>query len=270
MWIPVLAYHRVSNEIMRSSPRLCVGTRKFENQMRFLHEHGFRSVSLPEVVEAIIGVRQLPERAVAITFDDGYRDTYTAALPILRKYGFGATVFLVTSLIGRTNEWDQRSLAVRPVPLLSQAEIREMARCGIVFGSHSRTHARLLLSSQGELDDEIVGSKRDLEDLLQSEVNFFCYPYFLADEGVLRAVRAAGYVAACGGDDRPNSPYYVNRLMLSHDDGLTMRIKLFGWYHRLGLYRPYRQIRNRVAPRGRFVTTSMKLLTVSLAGDEWF
>ncbi|MBI4320712.1 MAG: polysaccharide deacetylase family protein [Chloroflexi bacterium] len=248
--VPVLLYHRVSNEISKASRPLCVRTLAFENQMRLFKNLGFRSVTIEHVAEALQGKRTLPKRAVAITFDDGYRDTYLSAYPILQKYGMRATVFLVSRLIGGTNEWDQRLLSTRPVPLLSPAEIQEMSRQGIEFGSHSRTHPKLAGLIDDDLRQEVSGSRRDLEELLQTEVKYFSYPHFSVDRRVERAVAAAGYVAACGGVSLPAEPSVlrIKRIVVSHESPLVLLMQMSGWFQEMRSNRVLRWGKNRIDP----------------------
>ena len=240
--VPVLLYHSVSRENENGFGYLSVSARAFEKQIRFLHDRGFKSVSLQEAVDVMNGKRKAEGRIVVITFDDGYRDIYYNAFPILQKYGFQATVFLVSDFIGGTSEWDKGISLSYPKPLLSGEEIREMAKAGVTFGSHTRTHARLISLPQEELENEIMGSKRDLEGLLQSEMKYFSYPYFAVDERVCSVVKKAGYAVACRGDHlgRENTEHYLIRTMMSNEKSLILWLKCSGWYHQL---RSNRQVR---------------------------
>ncbi len=254
MWIPVLLYHRITNEISKASRAVCISPRAFDRQMGYLRQNGFKVVSLGQVRDAVEGERSLPARSVAITFDDGYRDNYYNAFPILQKYGFGATVFLVTDLIGRTNVWDQRSLGTRPVPLLSGPEIREMSKHGIEFGSHSRTHPMLTSLSLDEIAAEVAGSKRDLEDILGAEARFFSYPYFAAGEREHSVVESAGFAGACGGEDlRDSSCYHLNRVVILPEHWLITRMKFIGLYRKLRLNPLLRVLKHRMTPAHRMV-----------------
>ena len=134
-------------------------------------------------------------KPVVITFDDGYMDNYTWAYPILKRYGLTASIMLVTSNIGGTNEWDQDS-ETESSQLLGTAEIREMARNGITYGSHTLTHRALTELDDDEAWKEIVESKSALESLTGSEINTFCYPYGHFDQSSREAVEAAGFLGA--------------------------------------------------------------------------
>ncbi len=185
---------------------LYVTPRMFAFQMRYLGIAGFKVVSLNEILSFAEG--REAGKIVAITFDDGYRDFYDNAWPVLKKYGYPSAVFLVSDLIGKENVWDSEELGTRK-KLLDDDHIRELKEAGVTFGSHTRNHPFLTRLSEEELADEVGNSRARLERKLGSSVDFFCYPYGDMDDRVKSAVRAAGYFAAFttergfvhGGDD---------------------------------------------------------------------
>jgi peptidoglycan/xylan/chitin deacetylase (PgdA/CDA1 family) len=120
--------------------------------------------------------RPLPKKPILITFDDGYADITRYALPTLSHYGFTAIVYIVTGLIGETNEWDQR-LGWGELRMMNEQQIREWAAKGIEFGSHTRDHPDLRSLSQSELEDQVFGSAADLQRILDAAPTSFAYPF---------------------------------------------------------------------------------------------
>ena len=184
-------YHSVSANGPSGLARYRVTPAVFEEQLQYLHDTGFRSVTLEKWRLAMEAKRPLPGRAMIITFDDGYRDFLTEAWPLLAKYGFSATVFLVADSVGRTNEWDQYYGQERP--LLGWEEIRKLQKEGIEFGSHSLSHRPLTELPIQEVVREAARSKTLLERGLEARIRTFAYPYGASDEVIHRLVGACGY-----------------------------------------------------------------------------
>lgn len=200
-WVPILLYHRVVPTLPRHDPaRNCVSSAAFAGHLRWLARRGYRSLALADVDAYLAGGAVPPRRAVAITFDDGYEDNYTHAWPLLRRYGFAATVFLIADAVGGDNGFDRDVAGYEPATMLSAGQIREMRRSGIVFGSHGRAHrAPLTALNDRALDRELVSSRRALEGLLDAPVDYFAYPYSKVDARIEAAVARAGYRLACAG-----------------------------------------------------------------------
>jgi peptidoglycan/xylan/chitin deacetylase (PgdA/CDA1 family) len=169
-------------------------------QLRTLAGLGLRGVSLGELAEAT--ARGEAAGLVGLTFDDGYRNVLTEALPVLLDCGVTATVFVVSSLLGGENVWD-------PPPrhrLLDAGEVAQLAAAGMEIGSHSRTHARLTTLDATRLHDEVAGSRAALADVTGELPRTFCYPYGAADAATVHAVRLAGYTAGCAVHRVPGLP----------------------------------------------------------------
>lgn len=165
---------------------------RFEQQLRWLRRRGMRGVSMGELLAATTQGRA--RGLVGLTFDDGYQDFLTNALPVLQRYGCTATLFVLAGRLGGENEWS------RPGPnkaLLTADEVREVARAGMEVGSHGLKHVSLLKADDAELTAETVRSREILQDLLGRPVPGFCYPYGYLDARVVNAARAAGYDYAC-------------------------------------------------------------------------
>ena len=187
-------------------------------------------MSLGEVVEVVGGIRAVPERAVALTFDDGYRDFLEDVAPVLEEYGFSATIFLVADRVGETNAWDARH-GDPPRRLLSWKEAGDLALRGIELGSHSRTHRPLPDLPDEALHEEIAGSKAILEDQLGLEVKHFSYPHGLFDGRCLDLLKAAGYQSACadirGGNHAGVDPFRLRRSLITcHETRWSFAFKL--------------------------------------------
>jgi len=215
--VRILCYHRVNDERQNY---LTVSTPNFRAQMQFLKEEGYKTIDLNELID-LEGQEEAPEKLIAITFDDGWRDNFTNAFPILKSFQFSATVFLITGEMGKDS-------------FLNYADIREMRAAGITFGSHTESHAQLPQLDRKTKWKEILGSKKSLERVLEESVDFFCYPKGLYDRETVDLVREAGYVAACSnrpGGNKQINPYLLKRTEISGFDSLAeFRKKIAGAY----------------------------------------
>ena len=192
----------------------------FDEQLAALKKWKYESITFEEWLAYREGKGVLPRRPVIITFDDGYRSLYDKALPVLRRWGFSATVFVVTGLIGKTNAWDADEIQE---PLLSAGEILEMQSAGLAFGSHTETHPALTGIAPDRAESELAGSRAALESLLGRPVTTLCYPFAKQDKAVRRLAHSTGYRAAVigrGGTNRLwTDPYALRRIKL--DTGTT-------------------------------------------------
>jgi peptidoglycan/xylan/chitin deacetylase (PgdA/CDA1 family) len=190
--LPILMYHRVSADTSDAAARFCVHPELFELQLRHLRGEGYRSVRLDEWSRAVGARRPLGGRAVAITFDDGYVDFAAEAWPLLRQYGFGATLFVVTEAVGRFNDWERGALGERR-PLLDWRELRRLESEGLAVGAHSATHEPLTALSHGEVAREAARSRTALRTHLERPVGAFSYPYGDVNPSVSTLVGACGF-----------------------------------------------------------------------------
>jgi peptidoglycan/xylan/chitin deacetylase (PgdA/CDA1 family)/2-polyprenyl-3-methyl-5-hydroxy-6-metoxy-1,4-benzoquinol methylase len=190
--LPILMYHRVASSGAAAMSAYRVAPEKFEEQLGYLRDAGYYSVGLEDWRAASVNRRPFPGKAVLITFDDGYRDFLTQAWPLLKRYGFSATVFLVVDEIGKSNSWD-RAFG-EEVPLLGWPEIRQLRSEGVEFGSHSATHRPLTGLSVTEVVRECARSRAVLERELKTPIRAFAYPYGDVDPVVRHLIGACGYV----------------------------------------------------------------------------
>ncbi|HEU4349356.1 MAG TPA: lipid II flippase MurJ [Actinoplanes sp.] len=188
----VLMYHAVDDE--HPDPyRISVSPRRLAAQMRWLEQHGLRGTSMRELLAA--ADRGSAAGLVGLTFDDGYAEFSTRALPVLARHGFTATVFVVAGKLGGRNDWDEPGPTR---PLMTAEEVREAARAGIEIGCHGLTHRRLVHVDAGTLDAEVCRSREILESVIGAPVRGFCFPYGEFSDDAVRATRAAGYDYAVG------------------------------------------------------------------------
>jgi peptidoglycan/xylan/chitin deacetylase (PgdA/CDA1 family) len=186
----VLMYHSV--EPYQADPYLVtVSPPRFGQQMRWLARRGLRGVSIRDLLAA--RAAGAGKGLAGLTFDDGYADFTRHALPVLRRYGFGATVFVIAGRLGGGNDWDPEGPRKR---LMDAREVRDLARSGIEIGSHGLRHVRLP-AARDVLAEEVGGSRRILEDVTGEPVGGFCYPYGDLDADAVARVRETGYDYGC-------------------------------------------------------------------------
>lgn len=207
--IPILMYHHIDNPPKdEKNKKLWVRVEKFNQQMAYLRRHGFSSITFKDLMRHIREGSLLPKNPVIITFDDGAENIYTNGFPILKKYGFKACLFLIA---------EQSTLNVN--------QLKEMQEYGIEVGSHTKTHPNLLEIRSDKIRDEILGSKKILEERLNTKIIVFAYPYGQGayDEKIKQAVKEGGYFFACGIKRRKqtlpiNNPYSLNRILIRGND----------------------------------------------------
>lgn len=195
MNIPVLMYHQIDVPPARGTPLrgLVVSPGSFAQHMILLKLLGYRGMSMRDLEPYLRGERE--DKVVGITFDDGYQNNVRNALPVLKKHGFTATCYGVSSMIGGSNSWD-RHIGVPEKPLMTLEDWRTWRDSGMDIGSHTRTHADLTKLTGDEAFDQIEGSKNELERVLSCEVRHFCYPYGWFNTTHREMVQQAGYITA--------------------------------------------------------------------------
>lgn len=222
--VPILMYHSV-NPTAAAENRLAVSVATFERQMAFLKSWHYNVLPLEALADLVKAKKKIPARTVAITFDDGYKDNYTYAFPVLKKYGFAATIFLIVNEIGRSDR-------------LGWNEIKQMRDSGIItFGSHSLGPGPLInIKSEQELKRQIFESKKILEEKLGRKAVLFSYPEGRFNDKIKELVKDAGYKAAVvtspgkkfAGDDI----FVLKRLRISatSDNLFVFWIETSGYY----------------------------------------
>ena len=174
--IAILTYHQIDAAPPRGAPfrSIYVTPGTFARQMAMLKLLGYMGLSMSALMPYLRGERS--GKVVGITLDDGYLNNLTHALPVLARHGFSATCFAVSQLAGKTNVWDAE-IGIAQTPLMSSAQLREWVAAGQEIGVHTRHHVRLPLLDETTSRVEITQCKAELQDMLGSPVNHFCYPY---------------------------------------------------------------------------------------------
>ena len=253
--IPILMYHSVSAENeYRVHPyyRISTAPEVFRNHILFLRENGYSVISLGEAVDMLAAnsgqskqISRRPvskgphSRVVALTFDDGYKDFLTAGFPVLKKYGFTATVFLPTAFI------DTATPGLKGKKHLSWSDVKMLQADGIAFGSHTVNHSYMKQCSFKTLEYEIIESKKSIEDRTGRAVEFFSYPYRFPEQDsnftgfLTERLRLAGYrgcmTTRIGRAASSDPVFALPRLPVnSSDDARLLKAKLQGGYDWLG------------------------------------
>jgi len=234
--LPVLMYHSISDDSENNvAPyyRTATSPKIFAEQMALLRAEGFQAVGLQRGRELL---RQNGNvKPVVITFDDGYRDFYTHAFPVLQQFGFAATMFLPTAFIG------EKPVRFKERECMTWSEVRELHQAGIEFGSHTVNHPKLYELGFEEIRGEIEMSKSVMEEKLGAPVSSFAYPYAFpsADRNFVETftgmLKNAGY--ACNATTRigrvrvDDDPFTLKRLPVnSADDVALFLAKIRGAY----------------------------------------
>ncbi|MEV0589149.1 polysaccharide deacetylase family protein [Nonomuraea sp. NPDC050310] len=189
--VPILMYHSISDRPAAETAPLAVRTGDFAEQLAYLSESGFTPMTASDLVAAF-NKNQIPAKPVVVTFDDGYADFHSNALPVLERLGFPATVFLTSGWVADAG----KDAAGRPLDeMLSWTQARECAQTGIEIGGHSHSHPQLDQLPDVELRAELRKNKALLEEKIGAPVATMAYPYGYSSARVRREVYKAGYFA---------------------------------------------------------------------------
>ena len=250
----ILMYHRV-DEV--KGDRLVVSPKAFLEQMEWLRRRQIRVVDLETLVESLHHP-QKGDNQLAITFDDGYEDNYRYAWPILRSFGYTATLFIPAMLIGTQYQIPAQRVGATPGRLMSWEQLEEMAAGGIMVGAHGLTHKQLTQLSLGQVRAEVSDSKKMIEERTGRPVDWFCYPNGAFSYDVVRLVQWAGYHGACsirpGSNTFKTHRFALRRTEISAEDTLiTFQRKLAGaydlWHKTVQTYMRWERHRKKQAER---------------------
>ena len=191
--IPILMYHRIADDGPSDLAPYRVTPAMFDRQMRLLQRHGYQTVSVDAASGSYGASRAgpLPGRLIALTFDDGYRDFLETAWPILRRYGFSATVYLPTDHVGGRAEWDAPHGA--PAPLVTWDEVKALSAEGVQFGAHGASHRRLTRLDADSRSSELSRCRQKIAEATGRSITSFCYPYGDHNADARQAVASAGF-----------------------------------------------------------------------------
>jgi len=193
--IPILVYHQIDETPPKSSAfrSLCVSPAAFARQMGLLRLLGYRGLSMTALLPYLRGERT--GKVVGITFDDGYLNNLTHALPVLRRHGFSSTCYCVSQRLGQSNVWDQGN-GVAQTPLMNADQLKQWVAGGQEVGAHTRHHVSLSACDALTCQQEITLGRTELEAVSESAVSQFCYPYGDYNQGHVPMVRDAGFQTA--------------------------------------------------------------------------
>ena len=213
--IPVLNYHSVTidpGNIVVISPA------KLEEQLTYLHDHGYTPVSLATFISLIEGnvIEAAPEKPVLLTFDDGYIDNYEQAMPLLAKYAFPATLFISPGMSNQEGylNWEQ---------------IKKLQEAGWDIQPHGMTHPHLPQLSADQQAYEILEARKQIEDKLGTKADVYCYPYGEYNKTTLKLLKDHGFRYAFtieqGYATNQQSPYLLKRLFVNGEESLKSFIR---------------------------------------------
>ena len=217
--VPILCYHQFADAC---KSQMCMPSDVFNRQMKYLKDNRYRVITFSQLLDFLNYRRAIPKKAVLITIDDGYLSVYTHAYPILKKYGFPATLFIYTDFTGNGRlacTWDQ---------------LREMKAAGFEIGSHSVSHADLTKKRQGEttraylerVKKELIVSKKIIDKKMAQDTRIFAFPYGRHNKTVMKIAGNAGYDLAVS-VKRGGNPFFSEPLALKRDQILKRDIKAF-------------------------------------------
>jgi peptidoglycan/xylan/chitin deacetylase (PgdA/CDA1 family) len=193
--IPILVYHQIDNAPPKGQPfrSLYVAPKAFARQMALLDFLGYRGLSMSALLPYLSGEKS--GKVVGLTFDDGYLNNLTHALPVLQRFGFSSTCYAVSALAGKTNTWDA-AIGVGQTQLMNNVEMAQWVAGGQEIGSHTRSHVDLTAVAGDLAKNEIIAGTIDLQTVLQTEVKNFCYPFGRYRPEHVQMVAAGGYTTA--------------------------------------------------------------------------
>jgi len=250
--IPVLSYHSIAECVEPRVQRFFLRPRDFRRHMAYLAENGYRTMTLSSLTDAWLPGGSLPEKSVVLTFDDGFADFYTEAVPALLEHNFTATLYVATGFMDGRSGW-LTSQGEGSRPMLSWSMLQEVTALGFEVGSHSHSHPELDRCPNSTVFREITDSKTLLEDRLGVPVRTFAYPYGFWDRRVRDVVANAGFATAV---QVAGLPYRRN------DDSLAIpRIVVNRWTTESGLAD---LLAARSSGASRAVSTSKRLIWQAL------
>ena len=210
--ITILSYHSIDEH----GTGISVPPRLFEAQMAALAEEGFRTLTMSQVGEHLRARRPFPPRAVAITFDDAFANVATLGVPLMRRNGFTATIYVITGMVGRATQWTANGSALPSLPVMDWGQIVELHADGFEIGAHTASHGFLTRCSPAGLERELSEPKAFLEEKLGAPVRSFAYPQGDYNSRVVAAAVRAGYATAVTVDQgratSRSDPYRLPRL----------------------------------------------------------
>jgi peptidoglycan/xylan/chitin deacetylase (PgdA/CDA1 family) len=235
---PILTYHSVAD--VEGADVETVRPASFEGQLAWLARHGIMGATVSELVDSMASEEQ-SSAAVALSFDDGYLDNYQTALPLLSAYGMRATFYVVAAYVGTTSSWNPVDY-IGHRPLLGRPEIEALARHNMEIGSHGLSHVDLTELTEAQLDEELVRSRRILQELAGSAVRGLAAPFGRSSPLVESRAARTGYTHLVRGgrfiaNRQDTPPHELCRITVARDDSMReFAKKVSGAYRWLSLW----------------------------------
>lgn len=208
--IPVLMYHSIADNSKVTdnvSKSIILPPEVFKQQMQYLKDNGYTTLTLDELYNFLKYDKPVPEKSVVLTFDDAYEDNYTNAYPILKEFGFRATIFVITGGTDKIGAY------------LTSAQLKEMDTNGIDIQSHTVNHEELDKLSLEKQQETLVQSKQFLEKLLNKKVDYIAYPSGKYNNFTEQAAKNAGYTMAFtinnGWANKDTNILFLNRVFVN-------------------------------------------------------
>jgi peptidoglycan/xylan/chitin deacetylase (PgdA/CDA1 family) len=222
--VPILMYHRI-DYVTASTPAvtkaLTVSPEVFRHEMKWLKRHGYHTITQRSLFNALMCGSHLRRKPIVVTFDDGYRDVYRYASPVIKRLGMHATSYVITERISG----DDHSF-------LSWKQVRRFERRGVEIGSHTVSHAALTSLSDASALAELVRSRRKLERKLDHRVPWLAYPYGDYDARIELLAKKAGYKLAVTTDwgslQSAQHPFALKRLRILDTTGVSGLAAMLG------------------------------------------
>ncbi|MBN1782094.1 polysaccharide deacetylase family protein [bacterium] len=222
-FVPILVFHKVDPRFEWGVTRIT--PQKFESILHYLRDMEYTGISLAQAMDNEF---DLPSKPIVITFDDSYASIFEHAAPLLRTYGFTATIFVITGYAGNKNLWDV-NLGGLTFRHLSWEEVKALSKLGFEIGSHTVHHPDLTRIPCSLLERELIESKEQLENEIGKSVQMISFPFGRYNDSVIDACKSAGYRHGCGFWIRKKSdqPFVFERKAYYLFDGLwTLKVKL--------------------------------------------
>lgn len=209
-FIPVLMYHSIAYE---QGNELRVPKEVFREQMKYLKENGYTTLTLDELYSFLVKNKPIPEKSIVITFDDGYKDNYENAYPVLKEFGLNATVFVITSSVDNEKDY------------LTSSQLKEMDKNGVDIESHTVNHDDLTKIPYDKQVETLKNSKDYLEKLLNKKIKYIAYPYGKWNDEAIKAAKDSGYIMAVttvgGWSNKKQGIYTLDRVYISANHGMN-------------------------------------------------
>ena len=224
--VPILMYHSISLSTNPKFRPFTVSPASFADQMAYLHQHAYTPLSVTQFIHVVTQKGStLPKKPVLITFDDGFADFFTEALPVLKRYQFPATLYIATGFTGSTSHWLKHEGEASRA-MLTWDQIAEINASGIECGAHTHSHPQLDILPLPKANQEITQSKELLEQHLGKKVETFAYPFGYHTRAIQRQIKAMGFTSACAVKYQMSSantnPFALARLLVDADTSEEM------------------------------------------------